>query len=404
MSTVDPDQHELAAPEGDPTPSTRPTQSSARDRRRRKELVRYALVGTLILLMVVGFDVRRNGGNNPVSLAQPGTHGPAAAVFHQDFPDLELPDGDGLDGQMYYAIARDPIHLDQTAKQLDRPRYRFQRPLLSWLTWALHPTGGGVGLVLAMAAIGAGAVFLLAYAGGALSRALGGPTWVAALLPLAPGVYWSMRVSVSDGLALALALAAIALSARNRTVAAVVLGALAVLAKEPAILLLLGWGIWRRDREGAALVAIPGAVIVAWMGWLHLALPADPAGPSDLGLPFVGTIHAWQHIWSSGHELVGMACTIGGLVLGITALVVRRLRHPLGWAIAVQLAFLACLGSNPAGANFGSTRMAMPIMVLAVIALVTPRGAEQSIRLPWHRVSAPDASSEPESTPLPATA
>lgn len=370
MSTVEP-KPQGEAPTG-PSP-VRPT--PRRTGRGDRQLLRFALLGTFAVLLFVTFQVQRNGAGNPVSLVQPATQGPSSQVFHQDFPHLEMPDGLGLDGQMYYAMARDPFHLDHTAHQLDRPRYRFQRPLMSWLAWGLHPSGGGQGLVLALAAVGAAGLFLLAYASGSVSRALGGPAWVAALVPLAPGAYWSMRVSVSDALALGLVLAAIALSARNRTMAAVVVGALAVLAKEPAILLLLGWALWRRDRAGAALVAIPGAVIVAWMGWLHVALPTDPQGASDLGLPFAGVVHAWTDIWSSGHELVGMACTLGGLVLGGAALAIRRLRHPLGWALAIQLAFLACLGSNPAGINFGATRMAMPAMALAVIALATPEAA-----------------------------
>jgi hypothetical protein len=338
---------------------------------------RWAVAGTLIMLMVVLVDVRRNGGGNPVSLVQPGAQGPAHRLFDEDFPDLEVPDGVGLDGQLYYAVARDPFHLDTTADHLDRPRYREQRPLLSWMAWVLHPTGGGTGLVLALVAAGIVGLLLLGLGGGALSTALGGPAWIAALAPLLPGAYWSLRVSVSDALALALALLAVALSARNRHLPAVAVGVLAVLAKEPAILVLVGWAAWRRDRTSALLVAVPAAVVVGWMGWLRVQLPADPDGTADLGLPFVGLVDAWSHIWSEGRELVGMACTLVGLAAGTTALALRRLRHPLGWAIALQLGFLLCMGENPTGINFGSTRMTLPVMVLAVVALATPNAATQ---------------------------
>ena len=203
---------------------------------------------------------------------------------------------------------------------------------------------------------------------------LRGPPWAAAIFPMLPGAYWCLRVTVSDALALALALAAVFLATRNRLWPAIALGCLAVLAKEPAVLVLLGWSLYRRTRRDALLTVVPGIVIVAWMGWLHVILPPDPTLGHDIGLPFVGLYQAWTQIWSHGNELVGMACTISGMVIGALALAVRRFRHPLGWAIAVQLGFMLTMGLNPTSTNFGGTRMAMPVMALSVLALCTPRG------------------------------
>jgi hypothetical protein len=123
---------------------------------------------------------------------------------------------------------------------------------------------------------------------------------------------------------------------------------------------------------------VPAVAIVAWMGWLALALPPDPDRAQDLGLPLVGLSEAVTDIWSDGRQLVGMACTLAGLALGGSALWRRGLRHPLGWAIAIQLGFLAIMGVNPISVNFGATRMAMPVMMVAVIALATPRAADAS--------------------------
>lgn len=338
-----------------------------------RDIVRWSLLGLLGLLLLVMVDVSRYGGNNPVSLIQPGTQGPSTRAIERDFPSIEQPRGSGLDGQQYYAIARNPLHLDQAAKDLDNPRYRLQRPLLPWTAWALHPTGGGVGLVWALFLVGAVSIFGGALATGALSTMWRGPAWLAAVFPLLPGAYWSLRVTVSDAMALALALGAIALAARSRHAPAVALGVLAVLAKEPAILVLAGWAVHRRTKRDAMLLVVPAVVVVAWMGWLGSQLPPDPNRAQDLGLPFVGLFHAFADVWSQGHELVGMACTLGGLALGVLALGLRRLRHPLGWAIAIQLGFLLLMGVNPTSVNFGATRMAMPVMILAAIALATPR-------------------------------
>jgi hypothetical protein len=340
------------------------------------EVARFALLGVLALLLLVAVDVSRYGGSNPVSLIQPGADGPSTQVIATDFPEIEQPAGSGLDGQQYYAIARDPLHLDETADHLDNPRYRLQRPLLPWAAWLLQPTGGGIGLVWALFLVGLASVAVGAVASGALSTMWRGPAWVAAIFPLLPGAWWSLRVTVSDAMALALALAAIALAARNRHLPAIAVAVLAVLAKEPAILVLAGWALHRRTRRDALLVAVPLVAIVAWMGWLALVLPPDADRAQDLGLPLVGLYEAVTDIWSDGRQLVGMACTLLGLALGGTALWRRGLRHPLGWAVAIQLGFLAVMGVNPISVNFGATRMAMPVMMLAVIALATPRAAD----------------------------
>ena len=341
-----------------------------------REILQFAALGLLALLLFTMVDVARYGGRNPVSLIQPGTKGPSIEVIARDFPDVEPPEGDGLDGQQYYAIARDPIHLDDAATQLDNPRYRLQRPLLPWLGWALHPTGGGLGLVWALILVGVAGIFLGAVATGVLSTVWRGPPWVAALFPILPGAYWALRVTVSDALALALVLTALALAVRERHAAAIAVAVLAVLAKEPAVLILLGWAIHRRTRRDTLLLVIPAGVIVAWMGWLAFLLPPDPDRAQDLGLPLVGLARAFTDVWADGRELVGMACTLGGLAAGAVALGLRRLRHPLGWIIAIQLAFLAVMGVNPLSVNFGATRMAMPLMICAVLALATPRAGD----------------------------
>jgi hypothetical protein len=340
-----------------------------------RDLVRWALVGCLGLVLLVMVDVSQHGGNNPVSLIQPGTEGPATEVVAQDFPDVQQPEADGLDGQQYYAIARNPWDLDEAAESLDWPRYRLGRPLLAWAGWLAHPAGGGVGLILALFAVGLVGTFGGALASGALSTMWRGPAWVAAIFPLLPGAFWSLRVTVSDALALGLALGAVAFAARSRYGPAVVLAVLAALAKEPVVLVFAGWALHRRTRRDALLLVAPLAAVVGWMAWLASQLPPDADRAQDLALPLAGLVSAFTDVWSEGDQLVGMACTLGGLALGALALVRRGLGHPLGWAIALQLAFLVVMGVNPISVNFGATRMSMPIMALAVVALATPLAA-----------------------------
>ena len=373
------------------------------------EVAKWAAVGLLVLLAAIGVDVRLRGGSNPLSLIQPGQKGPSPELFAQDFPNDELPQDQGLDGQQYYAIARNPLHLDETASNLDYPRYRYQRPLLPFTAWALHPTGGGTPLVLALILVSFAGIAVLAFASGGLSMALRGPPWVAALVPLLPGAYWSLRVTVSDGLALGLAIAAVLLSARERRGWAIVVGCLAVLAKEPVILVLLGWSISRRTWRDGLLTVIPGAVIVGWMAWLTALLPPDAARTKDIGPPLEGVARAWSELWSHGDERQAMVCVAAGLLLAVAALVRRGVRHPLGWPIVIQLGFLAVMGENPLGIDFGGTRMALPIAVLSILALASPYGDAALPRTGWRPGRAPDqppaaAVGEADAVTAPATA
>src|SRR5690606_32547344 len=117
-------------------------------------------------------NVRVNGGNT-LGLVQPGADGPAVEVFAEDFPAVELPEGLGHDGQQFYAIARNPLDVEAVSEHLDRSRHRYQRPLFPLLAWALHPSGGGYGLIAAFAVVGIASVFLVGVAAGALSTTLG---------------------------------------------------------------------------------------------------------------------------------------------------------------------------------------------------------------------------------------
>lgn len=339
-----------------------------------REIAKWALLGTLVISIWVLVDVERSG-RNALNFIQPGERGPSVEAFHQDFPTTQLPNGLGLDGQQFYVIARDPLHPTQVAPLLDRPRYRLQRPLLPWLAWMLHPTGGGYGLVWAFVIVGIAAIFLGSMATGALAVQLGGKPWLAVAFAITPGAWFSLRATVADGLALALAIAALALAHRQRWLPAILCGVAAVLAKEVIIAVLAGWVLWKwlssRSRVALLLVAVPAAVIVAWWLALRIMLPGHEQIGELVG-PFVGWRDAWNIRWSHGHELVGMAAAIGSVIVGIAALVRRGVTHPLGWAIVFNLVLAALENGDVIGNNYGSTRALMPVLVLGVVAWFTP--------------------------------
>jgi hypothetical protein len=339
-----------------------------------REIAKWALLGTLVISIWVLVDVERSG-RNALNFIQPGERGPSAAAFHEDFPTVQLPNGLGLDGQQFYVVARNPFHPTQVAPLLDRPRYRLQRPLLPWLAWIVHPTGGGYGLVWAFVFVGIAAIVLGSMATGALAVQLGGKPWLALVFAITPGAWFSLRASVADALALALVIAALALAHRERWTAAVACGVLAVLAKEVIIVVLAGWVLWKwlssRSRTALLLVAVPAAVAAGWWIALRVMLPGHEQ-IGELVAPFVGWRDAWNTSWRYGHELVGMAAAIGSAVVGVAALVRRRLSHPLGWAIAGSLMLAVLENGDVVGNNYGSTRALMPVLVLGLVMWFTP--------------------------------
>lgn len=341
----------------------------------KRQIFQAAALAVLVAVLLVLFDLARTS-TNPLNLVQPGVQGPSVEVFQEDFPQEELLSSTGLDGQQFYAVARNPFRLNETAEHLDRPRYRLQRPLLSWLAWLGRPTGGGTGLIWSLFAVNVLATGVLALSSGFLSIRLGGPPWVAALVGLYPGVWWSMRVTVADGLATGLALAALALAAHQRTRWAVVAGIAAALAKETAVLMLLGWAL-SRWRDRVRWYPFAGAVVVAgaWALFLRIQLPGDET-VAELTLPLTGLWGAVTERWLEGDELWGLLGTATGLGVAIAALARRGMRHPLGPAIALQLAFLSFANDDVLGNDFGSARAFLPALALGVVALFAPGSQE----------------------------
>jgi len=122
---------------------------AAMDRVRLRRVVVLALFGTAI---TAGVMLRLNLAvdHDVVALITPGAESPAAGVIRHDFPTYALHQGVGHDGQAFYVIAREPMHLRDAARWTDRPRYRLQRILLPVLAWSTHPQGGGHGLVVSL--------------------------------------------------------------------------------------------------------------------------------------------------------------------------------------------------------------------------------------------------------------
>ncbi|MEZ5141703.1 MAG: hypothetical protein R2726_04175 [Acidimicrobiales bacterium] len=302
---------------------------------RWRAVVLWALGGTVVCVAVTLLSLARTydelGG-----LVDTRPDHPAAAVILEDMPGEHLTQPGERDGAMYYAIARDPWRLQENARYLDDPPYRYQRLLIPVLSWALHPTGGGVGLVWTMFAVGVVGVLVGAVAAGGLSVTLRGPPWMGLVFALLPGAYTSLRQTCPDAIALGLALLAALLSLRGRSVWAVLAMLAAVFCKESILVVAVGLALWRRDRAGLALAGVPAVVMGTWYVVVRALLPTGFSPTENFMAPFSGWIRAWDY-WSEGAFPIGMASSLSAVVLGVVALVLRRFAHPLSYAVALSL-------------------------------------------------------------------
>jgi hypothetical protein len=331
-------------------------------------------VAAAVAASLYPLSVVRNAPLVTLILASPEM--PAGAVVQQDFPGEQLATGFGHDGQYFYVIAREPLDPADAAEGLDRPRYRLQRILFPLLSWLLHPSPGR-GLVLSMVAVGLAAVALGTFATGALLDTLGGRWHLAGLFAALPGTYWSLRLTTSDSLALALAIAAVTLSLRNRHGWATAVATAAVLTKEPIWLVLLGVAIWRRDRAGVALVSVPAAVAAAWFVLLHITVEDVSQRVVEFTWPGRGYLDAWRYAWSSGEVLDGALLAVMILGLGMVALRRHGLSGPLGWSILLHLLLFTVMSASVIALPDNNSRTMGPLLLLAIVALLTPAGAMQ---------------------------
>jgi len=301
-----------------------------------------------------------------------------ADVVLADLPDEPRDSGGSHDGGFFYVIARDPFDLDLMETSLDFPRYRVQRILYPALAWAAHPTGGGPSLVWTMFAVNVVGLVLGGFATGRLSTALGGPAWPAVIFGPMMGSIVSLRLSVSDSLVLAFAISALALSILSRHRWAIVAAVAAVLTKETSVLIFVGFALWRRDRHGVALFAVPLAIAGAWWVVLAMRFPG-PLSPENYRPPLLGWRDAFE-FWFSGYEPLGLLSAAAGVVIAVAALVRTSPRHPLWWPLVLLLGSCLLFSVNVLGPERNASRIFLPMQILGIVALVTRRYQPQPDR------------------------
>lgn len=330
-----------------------------------------ALAGTALAVALVLVDLHTTAERNGW-LVRSGPDGPAHEVISRDFPDEPLDPWGEHDGTQYYAIARYPFDFDQGARNLDRPRYRYQRALFPYLSRAVALGATGPPLVWVMFAVGALAMLGGGIAAGALSSTLRGPPWPAMAFPLLPGALISLRITVADTMAVALVLGAVVCFLRHRDGLAIALGIAALLAKEPMLVTLAGVLLWSRDRRAVRFVAASIAPAAAWFAFLSWRFADAPADNSEFVVPFTGWRDSFELLWSKGSDTAAAVMGLIALTVALAALVRRGLGHPLGWPLVTNLVFLVPLGISVIGLDRNAPRILLPVLALGLVAFVAP--------------------------------
>jgi len=314
---------------------------------------------------------------------------PQSAVILADLPEESRTSGGSHDGAYYYVVARDPFSLAESAGSFDIPRYRMQRILFPVAVWALHPTGGGPGLVWTMFAVNVAGLLLGGFVTGRLSLILGGPMWPALLVGPMFGSVVSLRISVGDALALALVILTFILSLQRHNRWAVAAAAAAALTKETSLLILFGFALWRRDKEGLSLFGVALAVTAAWWAWLAVNIGGS-ASAANWVPPFSGWVESWS-FWTTGPEPLGFLSFVTGVGIAGAALLLTRPSHPLWWPLALTLASTSFYAIDVIAPERNASRMVLPLQILGVVAIVTRSfrgtGTERSSLVPerWIR-------------------
>jgi hypothetical protein len=297
------------------------------------------------------------------------------------------------DGQAYGALAQDPT-MARPGVFVDGRRdasYRYQRPLLGYLAWAVSlgrpqwEPGAQAAIVVGGAAVAVGACAEM------LRRRRREPLLALAVL-LMPGMSSSLSGLTTEPVALALlTLGLLAWQAdRRRVVLAVVWFSLAALSREsslfvPAALAVIEASNARGDPRGAwarraAPLVAPFAVYLGWIVLLRARLGAWPFAGSNGSLdevPFRGLVHALGGFADPTRSwlwlLVGVALVMAALA--------RRRRDELSLLVVAYGLFAAFISAGVWHRWQDFSRPLLPLYAYGVlIALTWAAGASRTGR------------------------
>lgn len=294
---------------------------------------------------------------------------------------------DGYDGHYYAQLAARPLADDPAlAGAIDNVGYRARRILLSWTAWA---AGGGdpVAAVRAYAWLN---LVLWAALAVLLWWIFPGATWCDTLawggMLFSAGVLHSVRLGLTDLLALLLVAGAVYSAEHGRRGLTTALLSLGGLARETALLgvvSLLPPGkpslqSWVRAVGWAVLCIAP---LSAWLWYLHSVLGPTEPGLGNFMLPFTGWTAKWRemllHLHTEPDRYLVITALLAhvGLTVQATYLLVRPQPAERWWRLGAAYAvLLLVLGTAVWEGHPGAaTRVLLPLTLAFNVLAVRDR-------------------------------
>jgi hypothetical protein len=313
-------------------------------------------VRTAVLGCVLAGALFALGILEPSRLLAAGDTGPSRDLVVRHFPDVELVDGVGYDGQQFYAIAAELPDLHAAEEHLDDPRYRLLR-ILAPLLASVMPDGDAT--VLALLALNIVGLALAVWGLAALCEATGRrPSlgWLA-LVP----TFLPIFLTVVDPLATGLALAGLALLVRGDLWPATAMFAAGCLTREGTAALVIGAGVGlllaRRRLGPPAVLALSLVPLAGW--FLYLARTVEGEMPQRWELfGFLDT--------GPGYIALGAIC----FLIGVAAAWGWRSEPPVALAagaVAAQIPFFF----EDIFLPLGISRVTAPMLALGLAIIVS---------------------------------
>jgi hypothetical protein len=256
--------------------------------------------------LAAGSAIASVGGKSTV-LVRMSSAEPMAALARETDPTFSfVQPEDHYDGAYFYAIARDPFATGDEHNLIDQAPYRYSHGGYGLLAWLL--SFGRISMIpnvlLILNLIGMGAAAALM---SAIAVRYGRSGWWGLVIALSPGLIYAVTADTAEPVAIAFAAAGVLAWANKQRVSAAALLSIAVLCKEPMLVVpagLLVWELlsWRRARAsslswpGIASILAPAVVFVGWQAylWSRFHEVAVFAGKQNLMFwpPFKGWVDA----------------------------------------------------------------------------------------------------------------
>jgi hypothetical protein len=269
-------------------------------------------------------------------------------------PDVPLPSKNGHDGDRFWQLARDPLLLDDESlgTYLDRPEYRAQRigyPALA-SPWGLLGEGALLwGMVVTnILAMGVGT-----YVTGRWVAERGGSARWGFAFAFNPLVWIGLLFDLGDVVALAGLVTALYGIDRRRHGVMVAGAVVAVLAKEPMLLGLVGAAALARGLAGRDRLLLVGPAVLSGLLWRGYILTRPGLGDDRevqefVLVPFAGYVRSWRLAWWPQEDWLQAALSFALLAVSLAIIAAwARDRRAVLLCAAMPFAAMAPFLSAP---------------------------------------------------------